>query len=214
MPYFRNNDVNLLFIHVPKSGGTSLERYFSSKFNIPLNEKSLYMFLDEETALKNNIIINSSLQHMTHQTICKYKTEFDIDFNNIKIITIVRNPYERIISDLFFLSKITVNNSKEQVFYIIQTYLLSDDVDNHNIPQHVFITDDNKELIPNIHVLRTETLTTDMHKLGYTDFNYHEHANKEKVDYYDYLNNDSIKLINDFYDDDFRLFNYTKNPVF
>ena len=99
MPYFRINDVNLLFIHVPKTGGTSLEKYFSSKFNIPLNEKSLYMFLDKETTLKNNIIINSSLQHMTYQTICKYKTEFDIDFNNIKIITIIRNPYQRIISD-------------------------------------------------------------------------------------------------------------------
>lgn len=87
-------------------------------------------------------------------------------------------------------------------------------MDNHNIPQHVFITNDNKELIPNIHILHTKTLTTEMHELGYTDFNNHEHANTEKVDYYDYLNNDSIKLINDFYDDDFRLFNYTKKMVF
>jgi len=35
-------------------------------------------------------------------------------------------------------------------------------------------------------------------------------VNKEKVDYYNYLNNDSINLINDFYDYDFKLFNYTK----
>lgn len=39
MPYFNNNDINILFIHIPKTGGTSLENYFSSKFNIPLNNK-------------------------------------------------------------------------------------------------------------------------------------------------------------------------------
>ena len=49
-----------------------------------------------------------------------------------------------------------------------------------------------------------------MHKIGYYDFNIHEKVNKNKVDYYHYLNNDSIQLINDFYDDDFKLFNYTK----
>ena len=32
MPYFHNNYVNLLFIHIPKTGGSSLEIYFSKKF--------------------------------------------------------------------------------------------------------------------------------------------------------------------------------------
>ena len=30
MPYFKNNDVNVLFIHIPKTGGSSMELYFSS----------------------------------------------------------------------------------------------------------------------------------------------------------------------------------------
>jgi len=29
MPYFKNNDINLLYIHIPKTGGTSIEHYFS-----------------------------------------------------------------------------------------------------------------------------------------------------------------------------------------
>ena len=208
MPYFRNNDINILFIHIPKTGGCSLEKYFSIKYNIQLNVDSLYMFLDKEN--KNNIVINSSLQHVTYQTILKYKNEFNINFNNIKIITIVRNPYDRIISDLFFLYKITINTSKEEVFNIIQTYLLSDNLDNHNIPQYFFITDNNKEIIPNIYILHTETLTTDMHNLGYEDFNIYENVNSNKINYFNYLNNDSINLINDFYNYDFILFNYTK----
>lgn len=41
MPYFKNDTINILFIHIPKTGGTSLEEYFSSKFNIKLNKYSL-----------------------------------------------------------------------------------------------------------------------------------------------------------------------------
>ena len=32
----------------------------------------------------------------------KYSKIFNIDFDNIKIISIVRNPYERLVSDLFY----------------------------------------------------------------------------------------------------------------
>ncbi len=208
MPYFKKNDTNLLFIHIPKAGGTSLQLYFSEKYNIPLNNKSLYGDFIEKHKLHNNI--NTSLQHMKYLTIFEYKDFFGINFDNINIITIVRNPYERIISDLFWSIKISIDTSKDKVFDIIKTYVLSNNLDNHNIPQYLFITDDNKELIPNIKILHTETLQSDMFNLGYTDFSIKENSNKHNVNYYDYLNNDAIQLINDFYDYDFKLFNYEK----
>lgn len=210
MPYFKNDNFNILFIHIPKTGGSSLELYFSNKFNIELNNKSLYLCMDDKIILKENIIINSSLQHITYNQIVKYNKVFNIDFNNIKIITIVRNPYERIISDLFYLKLINVDTSKENVFNIINKYLVSFNYDNHNIPQYNFITDDNRELIKNIHILKTENLTNNMKDLGYTDFNLLENNNKYKVNYYNYLNNKSIEIINDFYHFDFILFNYDK----
>jgi len=213
MPYFKNKDINLLFIHIPKTGGSSLESYFSSKLNITLNNKSLFSYIEDEDLLNKNININSSLQHITYNQIVKYSKVFNIDFNNIKIITIVRNPYERIISDLFHYSKINVNTSKEEVFDIINEYLVSDNYDNHNIPQHIFITDENKELISNIHILKTEKLTIDMNDLGYTDFNIVVNKNKHIINYYNYLNNESIKTINIFYHFDFLLFNYDKIRV-
>ena len=210
MPYFKNHNVNILFIHIPKTGGSSVEVYFSKKFNILLDGKSLFMYMDEKTKLNENISINSSLQHITYNQIVKYNKVFNIDFNNIKIITIVRNPYERFISDLFFYLKININTSKEEVFNIINEYLVSNNYDNHNLPQHIFITNDNKELINNIHILKTENLINDMHNLGYTDFNVFEQININKVNYYDYLNDKTIKIINEFYDLDFKLFNYSK----
>ena len=97
MPYFKNNEINILFIHIPKTGGSSLENYFSFKYNISLDDKSLFCKLIESN---HDIIINSSPQHMTYQTILQYQKEFSIDFNNIKIITIVYcNAIERCIYD-------------------------------------------------------------------------------------------------------------------
>jgi len=214
MPYFKTDNINILFIHIPKTGGTSVEFYFSYKFNNTLNNKLLYSCINDEELLNKNVIINSSLQHMTYNQIVKYSKEFNITFDdNIKIITIVRNPYERIISDLFFNKLITIDTSSEEVFHIITEYLESNTTDNHNIPQHIFITDDNKELIQNIHILKTENLTNEMHELGYTDFNMFLHKNNYEVNYYKYLNNKSIEIINNFYHLDFILFNYDKISV-
>ena len=83
-------------------------------------------------------------------------------------------------------------------------------LDNHNVPQYKFIIDKNKNIIPDLHILHTETLTTDMKNLGFDDFNVFENANPNKLNYYKYLNNDSIQLINQFYDKDFSLFGYEK----
>ena len=209
MPYFNNKDINILFIHIPKTGGTSLEVYFSSKFNIPLNNKSLYLFIEDELLLNKNMEINTSLQHMTYKQIVEYHNIFKIDFNNIKIITIVRNPYERIVSALFFWNLITPHTTQKEVFSIITKYLVSNR-DNHNIPQYKFVTDDNEEIIQNIHILKTESLVDDMINLGYNDFNIFDNVNNNKGNYYKYLNIDSIILINQFYHLDFILFNYNK----
>lgn len=213
MPYFKNNDVNIIFIHIPKTGGTSIEEYFSARFNIPFNNKSLFGFIDNETKSRENMIINSTLQHITYKQMIKYNKVFNIDFHNSKIITVVRNPYERIISDFFFHSLINVNTTKKEVFNLMQKYLVSNNYDNHNLPQYSFIIDYTGKIRSNIHVLHTETLTNDMKKLGYTDFDGVIYKNKSNVNYYDYLNKKSIQIINRFYHFDFILFNYNKLPT-
>ena len=203
MPYFKNNDLNLLFIHIPKTGGTSLEKYLSEKYNIPLDSKSLY------TTFKNGYK-NVSLQHQTYHNLFKKKKEFGIDFsNNLKMICIVRNPYERIVSDLFFYKLITVSTTQQEVFEILKKYIVSDNYDNHNIPQYLFLIDNHNKINKDITIFKTETLNDDLIKYGFTDFNIHKNVNiNGDINYFDFLNEKSIKLINKFYKKDFNLFDY------
>ena len=203
MPYFKNSNLNLLFIHIPKTGGTSLEKFLSEKYKITLNLNSLY------STLKNGHK-NASLQHQTYNTLFKKKQKFGIDFNNnIKMISIVRNPYERTVSDLFYNKLITVNTTPAEVFEVLQKYIVSENYDNHNIPQYLFLINKNKKINNDIVIFKTETLTEDLIKYGLTDFNIHKNVNKnDNINYYKFLNNDSINLINNFYKKDFKLFDY------
>ncbi len=78
----------------------------------------------------------------------------------------------------------------------------------------MYITDIHGELIENIIILRTETLTADMKHIGFVDFNYNLQSSKSNLvpkdtKYSAALNKNSINLINQYYKRDFELFGYT-----
>lgn len=200
MPYYK--DIHTLFIHIPKTGGSSLEKYLQTKstqtlFSGPTND-----------IIPENKLKNISLQHQFFCDIWRYRDILAIDFNNIKIITIVRNPYDRIISDLFHFKLIKNTTPPDKIFKIIYKYIKRTDLDNHNVPQYKFICDTKGNLNKNmsqIKIFKTETLTKDLHEYGFIDYKGPDKA----THYMQYLNKDSIKLINEFYHIDFLIFGYT-----
>lgn len=200
MPYFKNNDVNMLVLHVPKTGGTSVEIYLSTKYRIPFDNSSLF---------HGKPGFSVALQHLTYRDICEseelYKT---IDLHNLRIVTVVRDPYHRIMSDLFYWKLIQPDTPPERVYEVIQAHVLNNRCHNHNIPQYEFITDKSGNLVPEIKIMRTETLTEDMHAYGFRDFTLVCNKNGHNVNYDHYLNDDSIQLINTFYAKDFQLLGY------
>ena len=208
MPYYKEK--NLLFIHIPKTGGTVIEAEIKKKY-----KQTLY------SGYINNILESPfnkfSLQHQFYTTIYKYQNKLDVNFNNIKIFTVVRNPYDRIISDLFWWKrkkkypefKINYNDTEEIYNFIKNNYLNRDDLDNHNQPQYKFITDENLNLISNIKILKCETLNDTNNELNkFLGFNINIKKENINKDYSKFLNKKSILLINEYYKKDFELFNY------
>jgi hypothetical protein len=207
MPYYK--DINLLFIHIPKTGGTSLEEYLKTK-----SEQSLFSIQNNgNTLFRKYNIHTSSLQHLTYKEIYKYRKLLHINLNkDLKIITIVRNPYERTISDLFFYNLINETTNKNDVYEILKKFLFSSNYDSHNKPQYKFLLDNNNKIIKNITIVRSENLTSDLKNYGFSDFDstfkYNTNNKCDKKNYYDFLNKNSIFLINNFFKKDFKLFNY------
>jgi len=191
----------------------SIEDFFYNKYQIERNEKNIYGYYYDKS---NRIRVENerTLQHLTYLEIMDRKKWFDID----KIDTIlmsVRNPFERIVSEIFWNKKTGANEltTKEDFFKILHKYLYIDKdvfIDNHKTPQYKYILDAQNLLMKDVKIVRTETLNKDMHSLGFTDFNIHINENTvTKKNYREYLNKDSIELIKQYYAADFLYFGYS-----
>lgn len=208
MPYIP--EYNLLFIHIPKTGGTSFEEYI-------LHKTRLLMYGKEQTRLiiDDPNLQKISFQHQTYQTLYKYrdllKDNAQLKFDTkLKKLAFVRNPYDRIVSDLFWLEFNKKTDSQEEIYNSIRYYYFErKDLDNHNIPQYKFVTDENDELIPDITILKMENLTEELRNYGFTDYEGQSSSNS----YMKYLNKDSIKLINAVFKKDFEMFGYKMKSI-
>jgi len=196
MPHFPEH--NLLFIHIPKTGGTSYEKYMLDKTETRIWGK--------QDIFPDPTLNQISLQHQPYQTVYKYRELLGIEFiDKLKKLAFVRNPYDRIVSDIFWLKFNTKTDSQEEIYDTIRhDYIGRDDLDNHNIPQYKFVTDENGKLIPDITLLKMENLTEELQKYGFPDYEGPSQSNS----YMKYLNKDSIRLINLFYKKDFEMFGY------
>ena len=205
MPYYP--DKNILFIHIPKTAGTVIENEIKKH-----TKQKLY------SGYGNTILETpfnkSSLQHQYYTTIYKYRKKLNVNFKNIKVFCCIRNPYNRIISDLFWLELINKNSSPEKVKKVIlENYLYRDDVkiDGHNTPQYKYVTDENEKLLPNIKIFKCEELNKCNNELcKFLNLNINVVRPNVNKNYSKYLNKETISIINKFYKKDFEIFNFQK----
>ena len=198
MPYYP--DIHTLFIHIPKTGGTTVETYMKTKSTQQLYGKK------ESRRILPGKVGKISLQHQTYRTIDKYRTILNVS-KNCKMISIVRDPYDRIISDLFFKHIIKETSSPDEVYIAIKEWISKgvENTDNHILPQFEFVIGQNGQLLKNITIFRTEQLTKELIHYGYKDY---KGSRKSSKNYRSYLNTDSISLINRYYKKDFEMFGY------
>jgi hypothetical protein len=215
MPFY--NSLNLLYLHIPKTGGMSIEEYLYKVTGIERVEKTIYGYYYDKAA-RIRVENERTLQHLTYNEIFERKDKFDInlDSDEMNILVSVRNPFDRIISEIFWNKRTgaTENSTKDEIFQIIYKYLYTEKdvfLDNHKTPQYKFILN-NKELSikKNVFIVRTENLKQDMINLGFLDFDIHNNKNTDsKKDYREYFNEASVELIVNYYANDFIQFGYS-----
>jgi len=214
MPYFNTDAANILLVHIPKTGGTSLETYFSRKYSLPLNESVLF-------SSKPSMIPEFKNRYIQHLCLSEYEGHKDIlhvDFDSLTIYAITRNPYDRMISALLYERKITLSSDSDAVYSALYDKLTALNISNretqlrhygHYVPQWLFICDASGTIDPRVIVMETDTLSADMISHGFTDFKSHNNGNlTRRTAYRQMLNDPSIRLINQYYERDFTLFKY------
>ena len=145
MPIFRTINKDILFVHIPKAGGTSVEKFFhANQFAV--------LFIDN-AGTKNqymnslNNLTKCSPQHMHGDLLKSY---FDLSkFSSIFMM--VRHPLDRIVSEYNFRMKIAKVEKKKSVEIntwineTIQAYSSDPYIhDNHLRPQWHFLLDNCK----------------------------------------------------------------------
>lgn len=134
-----DDDKKILFIHIPKTGGTTIEQHM----NAINNPKKGYK------RDKNN-------KAMQHLTMTEYNKLFnDYRFDNYHKFTIIRNPYDRMVSEYYWTDLPIGYKDKRSFDYFLMA--VSDIVINKNynytflhdhfIPQKEFVADENNNII-------------------------------------------------------------------
>lgn len=188
------------FIHIPKTGGSSVEVIFDLQHKDNLFVPS---FTNEIQGVK------FAPQHFTHKLI----NYFNPEYKNYFSFTIVRNPYTKIISEYFYISKNFEKNNIQQFdekHFIewLKNSLIKFDID-HKLPQSTFIDK------PVDMILKFETLEEDFKKLNNklnTDYKliHTNKSNTNKSKIVENLSQNVKELIYELFKKDFKKFNYEK----
>ena len=139
LPAFEKHDCKILFIHIPKTGGTTVEETFiENGFSMTYRRGGKYGPLSQDDKLRG-----CSPQHMHAELLAKEFCSSDFDY----IFTVVRHPASRLVSEYKFQKRTTIAETFPSISEWIATLpaILEADpfkFDNHLRPQHEFIWPD------------------------------------------------------------------------
>lgn len=202
MPICRNK--NVIFIHIPKTGGTYIER----DFNFIYSKENAYTV--EDIVIYKNIPFQ--YQHLNCSLMVKNNILNEIDVNSFYKFTVVRNPYTRLLSE--FMWKTWFETFNPEIFHDflysnIINPKLTDPECIHFLPQSFYFD------VKYNNIIKFETLKQDLSNV-YNELNIQKKpSNKKincsrlkKVDLVPEIKNKTINLINHVYKSDFELGNY------
>jgi len=194
-----NSSKEVYFIHIPKNAGTSIEELFK-KNGINVGR----YFKDEDP-----IDLICSKFHIPPKLM---KT---INFKNYITFCIVRDPIDRLVSEFNYLYKYDARVKNIDINEYVKKYLnntqIYEQFDCHLVPQVDYIFDSYGNKVENI--LQFNNLKNDLVKF-ISKYNLKIDINKLEFDNQSVkkfkrtdLNPESLKIIREYYKDDFKLIN-------
>ena len=209
-----NRDKKIIFIHNPKCAGTSIET--------ALNMKSKN---NHGHTLEMEYLYGIDINNIVLQSLCFkfYKNYINEDvINKCFIFSVVRNPYDRVLSDYHWDNR-NCKNSHDFLLLIQDTLEKESDLSmmkfdikthkNHFLPQHKYLDDSiyNKKIN---RILKFENLNIDFN--NYIDSKItipiSNKSNNSNISWEEYYCDkpECIKIVNNIYSKDFELYNYNK----
>ena len=209
-----NRDKKIIFIHNPKCGGTSIET--------ALNMKSKN---NHGHILEMEYLYGIDTRNIVLQSLCFkfYENYISKDLiNECLIFSVVRNPYDRVLSDYYSDNR---NCENLYEFLLLIQNILNKESDlslmkfdskthkNHFLPQYKYLENSINTKKLNI-ILKFENLNSDFNK--YIDnkitLPFSNKSNNSNIQWEEYYRDkpECIKIINTIYSKDFELYNYNK----
>ena len=212
MPYFSKSKI--LFIHIPKTGGTSVEELLNNSdinlFSGKINNKRIVK-RNYKLKPKKKKLVRDEFQHMTARELFVYNLNINYSFS------FIRNPYSRTISSWKYQNKFKVNFERRyrKINYKVPKYFdkwvenlyqfyKSGKLDKvrHNMPQYKYIFDSKQRLMVD-EIFAFENIDTfefKGKKLGVAN----KSSNNEEI----IIKPEIAKMIREIYSKDFELLNY------
>lgn len=205
----------ILFIHIPKNAGTSVERTVFSDFDFIDSFSDIDLYGYDET-------LGVNLHHATLNQLIEFNFVSKRKLESYNTFAIVRNPYTRALSGYVWLMRdLKIEDTFENFllekgkFSSLSLKSQNKFVLDHFYSQSKFIMINNRIGVKDI--LRFEKIDVDFHvymqKIGF-DYKISSHFKKNKINKFElmkYLTKKNKEIIREKYKDDFENFDYDKN---
>ena len=185
-----NHKHKFIFIHIPKTGGTSISNYCIEKI-----EGSLYNRINEDSVDINKHIYAKEL--------------IDIfDYSNYNSFAVVRNPFEVTVSHYFFGLRVENLSMDEYSFEDFLELMVKPNAIRQ--PMVEYISDGSDILIKDI--VRFENLESELksyfNKISLNLDSLGRHNIGNHLHYSKYYNEKTYNIVNDYFSEDIKKFNY------
>lgn len=218
-----NKKLKVMFIHIPKTGGTSISKMldFSTLSNLYFRGSSVKypsMYTEYSQFFNTSEYINLLTRPLQHFTNKELKKIFGSSINDYYKFSIVRNPYQKIVSGFnrrqlknIGLPGFENLNTFIDKFLPMENITRSSRFQGHFETQTSYLLDENNVIDPSIEIFKFEDLTKcfdKIHQICPDIPNCHTNASP-KYNYKTHYTDETAAKVYEFYKEDFINFGYS-----